>query len=136
MPPRRDTPVGWFAFSHAYEEGRKLDGRLREDLAHFEQDHPELVKKRHSLLDRRFQGTIKRHQQASPGEKRADLIRIGATYRVWPEGVSFVLTYPWDLEGNGRPVSFRPDLSDFSRRRIRRILEDADIEFSSDLFDR
>ena len=135
LPRDRHTPVGWFAFSDAYEEGGRLDKKLRVDLNRFEHDHPQLVKNRHVLLDRRHDGAVERYQQSSAEEKRADLIRIGATYRVWPAGVSFVLTYPWDLAGNGVPVRFRPGLSDFTRRRICRILEDAGIDFDPDRFD-
>lgn len=135
LPVDRQTPVGCFAFSDAYEEGRSLDEKLHEDLAQFQKDYPDLVMNRHALLDRQYQGAIGRYQQSSATEKREDLIRIGATYRVWPTCVSFVLTYPWDLAGNGKPVRFRHDLPDFTKRRIRRILEDKGIGFGSDLFD-
>ncbi len=135
LPPDRHTPVGWFAFSDAYEEGKRLDATLRLELGRFENDHPRLVKNRHALLDLQHGGAVELYQRSSTKEKKADLIRIGATYRVWPTGVSFVLTYPWDLAVNGIPVRFRQDLSDFSRRRICRILTDARIDFGADLFD-
>jgi hypothetical protein len=35
------------------------------------------------------------------------------------------LTYPWDLDGKGRIVRFRQDLSDFMKRRIVAILRKA-----------
>jgi hypothetical protein len=62
---------------------------------------------------------------ASPEEKASHLIRIGATYAVWPKGTSFVLTYPWDLLGNERPVRFRNDLTEFMKRRIAGVLKQA-----------
>lgn len=135
LPRDRHTPVGWFAFSVAYEEGKRLDEKLQDDLHRFEHDHPQLAKDRHALLDERYKGAVGLYKQSSAEDKRADLIRIGATYRVWPTCVLFTLTYPWDLVGNGIPVRFRLDLSDFTKRRICRILEDASIAFDPDRFD-
>jgi hypothetical protein len=68
---------------------------------------------------------IDEYFRSDNADKLRDLIQVGASYRVWPVGTSFTLTYPWDLSGHGRPVRFREDMSPFMKRRILEILDTA-----------
>lgn len=120
-----DTEIGHFAFSRHYREGLELDRKLQDALRVFTERFPTVVRHRRQQQDETLMGVATAFQQASHEEKRHDLIVIGATYRVWPVGTSFTLTYPWDLEGRGQPVRFRSNLPQFMRRRILDILKQA-----------
>ncbi|MBI5572844.1 MAG: hypothetical protein HY914_23070 [Desulfomonile tiedjei] len=120
-----DTEIGHFAFSRHYHEGRALDLKLQTALTTFAERFPELILDRRHDQDEALAGVATVFHQASNEEKLRDLILIGATYRVWPVGTSFALTYPWDLEGRGSLVQFRSDLPDFMKRRIVDILKKA-----------
>ncbi len=134
LTPDPETEVGCFAYSQHYYEGRKLAERLKEALRLFEKKHPKIVEARARERDDLFGGIHEVIQQSGPSEKTANLIRIGASRRIWPTGTSFVLTYPWDLSGSGRPVTFRNDLNDFMKRRVIAILEKAGKLRSRNLF--
>jgi hypothetical protein len=121
----QDTEIGHFAFSRHYREGRELDLKLQEALRTFTERFPEAIQDRRRQQDEALAGVATAFHQASNADKLRDLIVIGATYRVWPVGTSFALTYPWDLEGRGHPVRFRSDLPDFMKRRILAILQKA-----------
>jgi hypothetical protein len=114
------TEVGHFVFSDYYHQGGQLDADLLAALEDFEARFPKAARER------------RRQKAATLGpelhkddvqEVVLDLIRIGASYAVWPTGTSFLLTYPWGLDGNPRPVTFRADLSDFVKRRVLAILK-------------
>lgn len=136
VPGDPRTPIGHFAFSACYTRGRNLDEQLSTELARFEEQYPDVVKSRHAEMDWRYPEVIERYQRSSASEKRDDLIRIGASYRVWPSCTSFVLIYPWDLAGRGRLVTFRPDLPQFTKRRILQILKDAGQPCDFNIFER
>ncbi len=123
--PDPDTEIGHFAFSKHYYHGKQMDRELQEQLSEFRQKYPDLVAGRRAEQDRIFSGAAGMFGIETDSEKIDDLIVVGATYRVWPAGTSFALTYPWDLDGIGRPVRFRSDLSDFTKRRILAILKKA-----------
>ena len=131
----RDTEIGHFAFSRHYREGRELDLKLQEALRTFTERFPDLVIDRRKQQDEALAGVATAFHQSSNADKLRDLIVIGATYRVWPVGTSFALTYPWDLEGRGHPVRFRSDLPDFMKRRILDILKKAGKLRSPNLFE-
>ena len=120
-----DTEIGHFAFSRHYTLGKDLDGRLQRALHEFEEKYPERVLERREIQNKEFLGAADEFFASSDQEKMRDLILIGASRRVWPTGTSFVLTYPWDPVGNGQRVVFRPDLTDFTKRRILAILRKA-----------
>ncbi len=120
-----DTEIGHFAFSRYFTEGQELDRTLREAIAAFAEKHPELILTRRAQQDEMSEGAVTAFVQSEPSDKVRDLILIGASYQVWPVGTSHVLTYPWDLNGNGRPVAFRSDLTDFMKRRVLDILNKA-----------
>ncbi|WP_157212207.1 hypothetical protein [Desulfomonile tiedjei] len=102
-----------------------MDFDLQVAIRQFEQRHPEIVGERHDRQDHLFGGIVTAFSKEARSEKLRDLIILGATYGIWPVGTSFVLTYPWDLDGRGRLVRFRSDLSDFMKRRIIEILKKA-----------
>ncbi|MEW6350040.1 MAG: hypothetical protein AB1646_13320 [Thermodesulfobacteriota bacterium] len=122
IPPTADSEVGHFAFSDFYAHGRELDRDLRTALRDFEARFPRVARARED------QNTELWKQDPSADlqkELRQELILIGASHAVWPTGTSFVLTYPWTLEGTPAAVRFRDDLSEFMRRRIRVLLTQA-----------
>jgi hypothetical protein len=132
--PDLDGEIGHFAFSRYYFQGQDLDTKLREALRDFEEKYPELIMLRRSEQDRKFIGTVEEFYKSGNEEKIRDLIVVGASHRVWPTGTSFTLTYPWDLDGTGQMVRFRRDLSDFTKRRIVKILKSAGKLLTPDLF--
>jgi len=119
------TEIGHFAFSDHYAKGTTIDRRLRETIREFDHHHPHVALDRREKQNLAFLGVAEDYRSSSDKEKIQDLIRVGASYRVWPVGTSFTLTYPWDLEGNGQPVRFRDDLSLFMKRRVLEILRKA-----------
>lgn len=125
LTPDPETEIGHFAFSAYYRDGKELDRALHDDLVRFEQDYPQLVLERRARLDQPVLDAVEAFQSVPDEEKIRDLIVLGASHLVWPTGTSFTLTYPWDLNGEGRPVRFRPDLSDFMKRRIIQVLKKA-----------
>lgn len=125
LTPDRDSEIGHFAFSRHYDDGRDIDRRLQQSLQVFKAEHPEAAFLRASQKDEEFLGAVTEFEREPNSLKIQDLIRIGASYAIWPTGTSFVLTYPWDLEGNGHAVRFREDLSDFMKRRVLAILKKA-----------
>lgn len=118
-----DSEIGHFAFSRHYFTGKKSDFDLQVAIRQFEQGHPKIVGERRDRQDHLFGGIVTAFSKEVHSEKLRDLIILGATYGIWPTGTSFVLTYPWDLDGRGRLVRFRSDLSDFMKRRIIEILK-------------
>lgn len=120
------TEIGHFAFSDHYAKGKALDRKLQKAIREFEQRHPHVADDRREERNERFMGVVEDYRSSGNEEKIRDLIRVGASYRIWPTCTSFTLTYPWDLEGNGRPVRFRDDLSPFMKRRILEILKKVD----------
>jgi alkylhydroperoxidase/carboxymuconolactone decarboxylase family protein YurZ len=125
LTPDPETEIGHFAFSRHYYEGKKLDMELRHAIAEFEAEYPDVAARRRLEQDRVALGAVQELLNAAPDERIQELIRIGASYAVWPRGTAFTLTYPWDLAGNGRTVRFRDDLSDFMKKRIIDILKRA-----------
>jgi hypothetical protein len=121
--PDPDGEIGHFAFSKYYFQGQDLDAKLRTALREFEENYPELILLRRSEQDKKFMGTVEDFYKSGDEEKLRDLVTVGASQRVWPTGTSFTLTYPWDLDGSGHMVRFRSDLSDFTKRRILKILK-------------
>ena len=134
LDPDPNTAVGHFAFSGRYTRGKELDRTLQRALREFEGKRPDLVSQRRQLQDEVYLGAVDDFLGSSGDEKIRGLIVVGASYRVWGAGTSFTLTYPWDSAGAGKPVRFRPDLSDFMKRRILRILKKAGKFRSSNLF--
>ncbi len=134
LTPDPNTEIGHFAFSHHYFEGKDSDRMLQQALHDFEEKFPELVIQRKATKDQVFMGAVESFLRADNAEKTEELILVGATHCVWPVGTSFTLTYPWDLDGNGCPVRFREDLTDFMKRRIIVILRKAGKLSHSDLF--
>jgi len=134
LDPDPSTEVGHFAFSAHYIRGKELDRRLQSALREFEGIRPDLVARRRQLQNEAYLGAADDFLRSSDDEKIQGLIVVGASYRVWPTGTSFTLTYPWDSVGNGNPVRFRPDLSDFMKRRILRTLKKAGTLRGSKLF--
>lgn len=118
-----DTEIGHFAFSRHYTDGKTLDKALIQAVLEFETQYPEAARQRRLEKDRTFMGAVESYYQSAPEEKIQDLILIGASYSVWPAGTCHTLTYPWDLAGNGHPVRFRDDLTEFMKRRIIEILK-------------
>lgn len=135
LVPDPSTEVGHFAFSRYYYQGKELDTDLQQALKEFKEQYPDLVTKRRAEQDRIFSGAVERFYNEADTEKIHDLILIGATHSVWPVGTSFALTYPWDLDGEGQPVRFRADLSDFMKRRIVEMLKKAGKLRNPRLFD-
>jgi hypothetical protein len=129
-----NTEIGHFAFSHHYYEGKDSDLMLQRALHDFEEKFPELVIERKDKKDQVFMGAVEGFLRSDQAERTEDLILFGATHCVWPVGTSFTLTYPWDLDGKGRPVRFRNDLTDFMKRRIILMLRKAGKLGHSDLF--
>jgi hypothetical protein len=125
LTPDPATEIGHFAFSDSYAQGKILDTKLREAIHAFEQEYPHGVAERAARRTALFGEALESFLESEPEEKVEDLIRIGASYLVWPAGTSFVLTYPWDLSGRGRPVRFRSDLTEFMKRRVIAILRRA-----------
>lgn len=125
LPSDPNTEIGHFAFSRYFHEGQELDRSLREAIKEFSERYPDLVLNRREELDDACGGAVSAYLKSEPQDKRQDLILVGASHNVWPVGTSHVLTFPWDLEGNGRPVTFRTDLSDFMKRRVIDILKRA-----------
>ncbi len=130
------TEIGHFAFSDHYAKGKTLDRDLREAIREFDRRHAHAARARWEKLNQAFSGVVENYRSSSDREKIQDLIRVGASYRVWPACTSFTLTYPWDLEGNGQPVRFRDDLSLFMKRRILEILRKAGKLHDPNLFGR
>ena len=120
-----NTEIGHFAFSRYFGEGQELDRSLREAIAAFSKKYPQLVLDRRAELDDASGGAVSAYLKSEPHDKVRDLILVGASHNVWPVGTSHVLTFPWDLEGNGQPVTFRSDLTDFMKRRVLDILKRA-----------
>ena len=114
--------------------GKTTDLMLQRALHEFEEKFPELVIERKATKDQVFMGAVEGFLRSDSAEKTEELILVGATHCVWPVGTSFTLTYPWDLDGKGRPVRFRKDLTDFMKRRIIVILRKAGKLGHSDLF--
>lgn len=125
LSPDPAMEIGHFAFSDAYLQGKILDHKLRAAIRSFEEENPEAVAERIARRNRLYGEAVECFVRSRPEEKIEELIRIGASYSVWPAGSSFVLTYPWDLSGRGRPVQFRRDLTDFMKRRVIAILRQA-----------
>lgn len=125
LSPDPATEIGHFAFSDSYAQGKILDSKLRTAIRTFEEEYPGVATERAARRNRLFGEAVESFILSPPEEKIEDLIRIGASYSVWPAGTSFVLTYPWDLSGRGRPVRFRPDLTEFMKRRVIAILRQA-----------
>jgi hypothetical protein len=134
--PDPDREIGHFAFSKYYFQGQDSDTKLRGAIRNFEEKYPELVLMRKKERDRALMGTVEDFSKSSYEEKIHDLIVVGASHRVWPTGTSFTLTYPWDLAGTGQMVRFRSDLSDFTKKRILKILKNVGKLRSVDLFPR
>ena len=134
LDPDQESEIGHFAFSAHYIRGKDLDHRFQSALREFEDKHPDLVLERRELQKETSLGAVDEFFSLSDDDKVRELIIIGASRRVWPMGTSFVLTYPWDAAGKGRPVRFRPDLSDFMMRRVLRILKKAGKLRNSNLF--
>jgi hypothetical protein len=134
LTPDPSTEIGYFAFSRYYEEGKALDHDLGRALREFEEKYPEELQERRASLNIQLVGAIDEYFRSDNADKLRDLIRVGASYRVWPVGTSFTLTYPWDLSGHGRSVRFRDDLTPFMKRRILEILKNAGKLRNSKLF--
>ncbi len=122
LPPGSDSEVGHFAFSDYYAQGRELDEDLRSAVMDFEARFPRVAQ---ALEARKAELRQKDTSADLLQQTRLELILIGASHAVWPTGTSFVLTYPWTLEGTPAPVRFRDDLSSFMKRRVPAILADA-----------
>ncbi len=125
LSPDPNSEIGHFAFSAHYNRGKDLDHRFHTDLREFEEKHPDLVLEWRQRQNEILIGAMDEFLSSSGDGKVRELIIIGASHRVWPTGTAFVLTYPWDDAGNGRPVGFRTDLSDFMKRRVLEILKKA-----------
>ena len=125
LAPDSTTEIGHFAFSSHYVRGKQLGTELLVSLAEFRERYPEHALARRISQNEKYLGVVEQYHDSSDEEKVRDLILLGASYRIWPTGTSFTLTYPWDLEGRGRPVRFRDDLSRFMKRRILAILREA-----------
>ena len=123
LTPDPNTEIGHFAFSPHYWQGKAIDKRLGRAVRDFDRAHPHVAVERLVRQNEEFCGAVEDYLTSSNSEKLRDLIRVGASYHVWPVGTSFTLRYPWDLEGNGRPVRFRDDLPVFTKRRILEILK-------------
>ena len=134
LVPDPDTEIGHFAFSRYYDDGKQLDTSLMSAIKRFEREYGNAAAMRSTERDRRFRGAVESFQRADSEEKIRELITIGATHRVWPTGTSFVLTYPWGLDGTGSVVRFREDLTDFMKRRVIDILTRAGKLRSTDPF--
>jgi hypothetical protein len=135
LDPDPNTEVGHFTFSAHYYRGKELDRGLQRALSEFEHERPDLAQQRRQSQNESSLGAVEDFLRSSDEEKIRGLIVIGASYRVWPTGTSFTLTYPWDPDGAGKPVGFRSDLSDFTKRRILRILKKAGKLRRSNLFE-
>jgi len=135
LVPDRDTEIGHFAYSAYYDQGKELDTALQLALQQYRQRFPQMVALRREEQNLEFAGAVQDYIQSENHEKLQDLIQVGASYKVWPTGTSFTLTYPWDLSGRGVPVRFRSDLTDFMKRRILRILNAAGKLKNPGLFD-
>ena len=134
LDPDPNAEVGHFAFSAHYYRGKELDRALQSALREFESTRPDLALERRRSQNEASLGAAYDFLRSSGEEKVRGLIVIGASYRIWPTGTSFTLTYPWDSFGNGKPVRFRSDLSDFTKRRILRILKKAGKLRDSNIF--
>jgi hypothetical protein len=128
------TEIGHFAFSEHYSKGKSLQRQLHAAIREYHERHPNIALERDIRRDEEFLGAAEQYRTASDEEKIKDLIKVGASYRVWPHGTSFTLTYPWDLSGRGQQVRFRDDLSIFTKRRILEILKQAGKLRDPDLF--
>lgn len=133
--PDPDTEIGHFAFSTYYYDGKHLDRELHSALLDYAEKRPEQVEKRRKQQNQDSGGAVVEYLRLDNAAKVQDLIVIGASRAIWPTGTSFVLTYPWDLNGEGRPVGFRNDLSEFTRRRVLDILKRVGKLRNADLFD-
>jgi hypothetical protein len=134
LTPDPNSEIGHFAFSTHYTRGKDLDDRFQTALREFEEKHPDLVMELRELRNETLIGAVDEFLNSSDDDKVREIIIIGASHRVWPTGTSFALTYPWDAAGNGKPVRFRPDLSDFMKRRILGILKKSGKLRNSNLF--
>lgn len=124
--PDPGTEIGHFAFSRYYYEGNELDRNLRSAIIEFQERHPEIVRERRAVRNQAYMNAVEDFLDSDNEEKIQELILVGASYAVWPTGASFVLTYPWDPGGGeGEPVRFREDLSEFMKRRVIEILRKA-----------
>jgi len=122
LVPDPEDEIGHFAFSSHYREGKRTDRELQAAILRYVQEYPELAKRHRDQQDLCSLGATEDYLRSDNAEKIRQLILVGASQAVWPRGTSFVLTYPWDLDGTGRPVRFREDLSEFMQRRIVDIL--------------
>ena len=120
-----DSAIGYFAFSRYYEDGCIALRTLKERIQRFELEHPSSTQLRIVKSDAQTRDAMHAYLSSGIEEQTQDLIRVGASHRVWPTGTSFTLTYPWDLAGNGQKVRFRRDLNDFMKRRIITMLRQA-----------
>lgn len=118
-----NSEIGHFAFSQYYREGKDLDLTLRWDIERYESQKPLDAENRRRTLAITLDEVAEDFLALENEDKLKELILVGASYAVWPKGTSFVLTYPWDADGSRRPVRFRPDLSEFQKRRILEILK-------------
>jgi hypothetical protein len=134
LNPDPNSEVGHFAFSPRYYEGREFEARLAREIIDFETERPELASRIKSRRLAAFNISEQEQENWTEKEQARHLILVGASYRIWPTGVSHVLTYPWDDNGHGRPVTFRSDLTEFNKRRVIRILRDAGKLRNPDLF--
>lgn len=125
LQPDPNTEIGHFAFSHHYDKGKRLARDILHAIREFNERHPEVASDRLTRKNEEFLGAVEAYRESSDKDKIKDLIVLGASYRIWPTGTSFTLSYPWDLAGNGHPVRFREDLSPFMKRRIMEILRQA-----------
>lgn len=135
LVPDPDTEIGHFAYSEYYYTGKELDAALQRALEEYRQRFPEAAALRREERNLEFSGAVQDYIQSQDSKKLQDLIQVGASYKVWPTGTSFTLTYPWDLSGRGMQVRFRPDLSYFMKRRIINILRAAGKLRTPRLFD-
>ncbi len=118
-----DSEIGHFAFSQYYREGKDLDTALRWDVQRYESEKPLVTQDRRRTLSTTLDQAAEDFLVMENQDKLKELILVGASYAVWPKGTSFVLTYPWEPDGSCKPVRFRPDLSEFQKRRIVEILK-------------
>jgi len=134
LVPDPATDIGHFAFSQYYRDGKQMDLELQAALLEYAGKWPEETENRRKEQDHSSRGAVQEYLRLDNAGKVQDLIVIGASHAIWPTGTSFVLTYPWNLGGTGRPVSFRNDLSEFTKRRVLDILRRAGKLRNSDLF--
>lgn len=129
-----NTEVGHFAFSRRYYQGRLLEAKLAEEIIRFEVERPDTIESVKAERHRAYNITEDTGKNWSDKDQIRHLILVGASYKIWSVGVSHALIYPWSISGQARPVTFRKDLSDFTKRRIIKILQEAGKLRNPDLF--